>query len=108
MIAIIFEVETAEGCKSAYLDIAADLRPLLEQIDGFISVERFQSLSNEGKLLSLSLFRDEKAVRDWRQAAEHRVAQDNGRTHLFSNYRIRVAEVLRDYGKSNREQAPQV
>ena len=107
MIAVLFEVEPAKGCKQAYLDTAAELRPLLEQVDGFISVERFQSLSSEGKLLSLSFFRDEKAVSDWRQMAKHRDAQATGRAQLFSDYRIRVAEVLRDYGKTDREQVPQ-
>lgn len=106
MIAILFEVEPAEGCKQAYLDVAAELRPLLEQIDGFISVERFQSLSNSNKLLSMSYFRDEKAVSDWRRLAEHRDAQAKGRAQLFADYRIRVATVLRDYGKTDRGQVP--
>lgn len=106
MIAVIFEVEIAEGRKSDYLDIAAELKPLLEQIDGFISVERFQSLTNDGKLLSLSFFRDEEAVAEWRALAEHRSAQMQGRAGIFANYRLRVASVLRDYGMSEREEAP--
>lgn len=106
MIAVIFEVEIAEGRKADYLDIAAELKPLLEQIDGFISVERFQSLTQEGKLLSLSFFRDEKAVAEWRTVAEHRAAQSRGRTGIFANYRLRVASVLRDYGIIERDEAP--
>jgi len=106
MIAVIFEaLPRAEGYLR-YLDIAADLRPLLEVIDGFISVERFQSLSEEGKVLSLSFWRDEAAVREWRNVERHRGAQGVGRGGLFADYRIRVAEVLRDYGMHERGEAP--
>lgn len=107
MIAIIFEVEPAEGRKAAYLDIAADLKPLLETVDGFISVERFESLTTPGKLLSLSFWRDEEAVRNWRVMAEHRAAQSAGRKGLFAGYRLRVASVLRDYGLAERAEAPE-
>jgi len=106
MIAVIFEVEPAEGRKQDYLDLAAELRPLLEQIDGFLSVERFQSLSAPDKLLSLSFFRDEAAVRQWRILSAHRNAQAQGRLGIFANYRLRVAGVLRDYGLTERGQAP--
>ena len=106
MIAVIFEVEIAEGQKASYLEIASELKPLLEQVDGFLSVERFQSLSQPNKLLSLSFFRDEAAVLKWRQLAEHRAAQSKGRQGIFANYRLRVAEVLRDYGLQDREEAP--
>ncbi|MGY8526809.1 antibiotic biosynthesis monooxygenase family protein [Paracidovorax citrulli] len=106
MIAVIFEVQPAEGRKETYLDIAARLRPVLESIDGFISVERFQSLTNPDKLLSLSFFRDEAAVQAWRNTAEHRLAQRAGRGGVFAGYRLRVAHVLRDYGLDEREQAP--
>ncbi len=106
MIAIIFEVHIAEGRKPEYLDIAADLKPLLEQVDGFISVERFQSLNDPDKLLSLSFFRDEEAVQTWRNLAEHRVAQAKGRAGIFSDYRLKVVQVLRDYGMTDRDQAP--
>lgn len=106
MIAIIFEVEPFPEQKQNYLDIAASLKPLLEEIDGFISVERFQSLTNEGKILSLSLFRDEKAVENWRQLEKHRGAQSKGRSSVFKDYRIRVAGVIRDYGMFDRAQAP--
>jgi heme-degrading monooxygenase HmoA len=90
----------------SYLDIAAQIRPLLEQIDGFISVERFESLSEPGKILSLSFFRDEDAVKTWRNLGAHRKAQSAGRSEIFSNYRIRVASVFRDYGMTEREEAP--
>jgi len=106
MIAVIFEVEPREGRIDGYLDIAANLKPQLEQIDGFISVERFQSLTTPGKLLSLSFWRDEEAVRNWRQLETHRAAQRAGRRQLFADYRLRVAQVLRDYGMDEREQAP--
>lgn len=106
MIAVIFEVYPADGRKETYLDMAATLRPLLEQIDGFISVERFQSITDEKKYLSLSFFRDEDAVKEWRTLVEHRAAQTAGRAGIFSNYRLRVAHVLRDYGLNEREQAP--
>jgi heme-degrading monooxygenase HmoA len=106
MIAIIFEVEPHAEHKGQYLDIAASLRPMLEQIDGFISIERFQSLTDEKKILSLSFFRDEEAVLQWRKLAAHRNAQSKGRAGIFKNYRLRVAGVIRDYGMFDREQAP--
>src|SRR5437763_12930119 len=98
MYAVIFEVEPEPERSQNYLDIAAQLRPELEQIDGFISVERFQSLTQPGKILSLSFWRDEEAVARWRRQEQHRQAQRAGRTGIFSNYRLRVAAVLRDYG----------
>lgn len=107
MIAVIFEVEIAEGQKAAYLETAAALRPLLEESEGFISIERFQSLSSPDKLLSLSFWRDEEAVQRWRQLAEHRNAQAQGRAAVFADYRLRVAGVIRDYGMEERAQAPQ-
>ena len=106
MIAIIFEVWPADGRKQEYLDIAASLRPLLERIDGFISIERFESLTEPGKILSLSFFRDERAVAQWRALEAHREAQARGRAVVFRNYRLRVAGVLRDYGMHERGQAP--
>ena len=106
MIAVIFEVEPAEGRTDTYLDIAARLLPTLKAIDGFISVERFQSLTNPGKILSLSFFRDEAAVMTWRTTLQHREAQAAGRGGVFAGYRLRVAQVLRDYGLDEREQAP--
>jgi heme-degrading monooxygenase HmoA len=106
MIAVIFEVWPAAGRKQEYLDLAASLRPQLEQIDGFISIERFASLTNEGKILSLSVFRDEAAVQAWRNVEAHRVAQAKGRAGVFADYRLRVASVIRDYGMNERDQAP--
>ena len=107
MLAVIFEVWPKAGHKGEYLDIAASLRPELEKIDGFISVERFTSLTEEGKMLSLSFWRDEEAVIRWREQAEHQAAQGRGRGKVFANYRLRVASVLRDYGLNDRDQAPQ-
>jgi heme-degrading monooxygenase HmoA len=106
MIAVIFEVMPAPGRKQEYLDLAAALRPELEKIDGFISIERFASLTNEGKILSLSVFRDEEAVKAWRNLEGHRIAQARGRAGIFTDYRIRVAGVLRDYSMFDRAQAP--
>jgi len=106
MIAVIFEVVPREGRADVYFELAAGLRAHLEAIDGFISVERFQSLTQPGKVLSLSFWRDEDAVRRWRELEAHRNAQQAGRQQLFADYRLRVAQVLRDYGQSEREQAP--
>ena len=106
MIAVIFEVWPADGRTQHYLDLAAALRADLERIDGFVSVERFESLSERGKLLSLSFWRDEDAVRRWRNLPAHRATQAKGRSGVFRNYRLRVASVLRDYGLSERDQAP--
>jgi heme-degrading monooxygenase HmoA len=106
MIAVIFELVPADGRGQDYLDIAAGLRPLLDGIDGFLSIERFQSLSIPGKILSLSFWRDEEAVAGWRRTEAHRLAQGQGRAGIFSDYRLRVTSVDRDYGMREREQAP--
>jgi heme-degrading monooxygenase HmoA len=106
MIAVIFEVWPADGQKQNYLDAAATLRPELEKIDGFISVERFQGITEPGKLLSLSFFRDEAAVAAWRNVEGHRRAQAKGRGEVFADYRLRIAGVIRDYGMQDRAQAP--
>lgn len=107
MIAVIFEVEPAPGRRDAYLAIAADLKPLLAGIDGFISIERFQSLSDPDRILSLSFWRDEDAVAAWRNTQEHRQAQAAGRGGIFSGYRLRIAHVVRDYGLTERrDQTP--
>lgn len=106
MIAVIFEVWPRDEHKQEYLDLAADLRPVLEEIDGFVSVERFESLTEPGKILSLSIFRDEDALAEWRKLAAHRRAQSRGRARLFADYRLRVAGVIRDYGMNKRDQAP--
>jgi len=107
MFAVIFEVVPAAGRQQEYLDIAAALRPELEKIDGFISIERYSSLSNPGKILSLSIWRDEAALIQWRQHEEHHRAQWQGRGGIFADYRLRVASVVREYGMFEREQAPQ-
>jgi len=106
MIAVIFEVIPHNGRAQTYLDLAAQLRPALERMDGFISVERFESLTEHGKYLSLSFWRDDEAVAAWRRVEVHRAAQTAGRGSIFKNYRLRVAAVLRDYGLNEREQAP--
>jgi heme-degrading monooxygenase HmoA len=106
MIAVVFEVWPAEGRIEQYLDIAADLRPLLDGIDGFISIERFESLSEPGKILSLSFWRDEAAIVQWRRLEDHRTAQAIGRSDVFRDYRLRIAGVIRDYGMNDRVQAP--
>jgi heme-degrading monooxygenase HmoA len=106
MIAVIFEVWPNEGRRDTYLEMAAGLRPLLEEMDGFISVERFESLTEPGKMLSLSFWRDEEAVAAWRVVSAHRKAQSRGRAEMFADYRLRVAGVIRDYGMSERDEAP--
>jgi heme-degrading monooxygenase HmoA len=106
MYAVIFEVEPKSGRRRDYLDIAAALKSDLERIDGFISVERFQSLTNDGKILSLSFWRDAAAVMRWRKQERHRRAQEKGRHEIFRDYRISVAEVVRQYGMSDRAEAP--
>ncbi|MCU0731825.1 MAG: antibiotic biosynthesis monooxygenase [Hyphomonas sp.] len=106
MIAVIFEVHPAEGRKNDYLDIAAQMRPMVEQVEGFISVERFQSLTDPGKVLSLSFFEDEAAITRWRNLPAHRDAQSKGRGGVFDDYRLRIATVKRDYGMFDRAEAP--
>jgi heme-degrading monooxygenase HmoA len=106
VIAVIFEVWPAEGCKERYLDLAAALKTELETIDGFLSVERFQSLTDPDKLLSLSFWRDEAAVKEWRNSPSHRATQKQGRSGVFRDYRLRVVDVRRDYGMTERAEAP--
>src|SRR5690606_18597629 len=106
MIAVIFEVWADDENRPVYLDIAAELRPLLDTIDGFISIERFESLYTPGKILSLSFWRDEEAIAQWRQLEAHRTAQARGRGGVFQDYRLRIAGVIRDYGMNDRAQAP--
>jgi heme-degrading monooxygenase HmoA len=106
VIAVIFEVWPAEGRAGEYFDTAAGLKADLEKIDGFISVERYESLVAKGKYLSLSFWRDEEAIRKWRNLNGHRKAQKEGRAGVFADYRLRVASVLRDYGLRQRDGAP--
>lgn len=107
MIAVIFEVIPHADKKQDYLNVAAELRPLINEIDGFLSVERFQSLTDPEKLLSISFFRDEAALDEWRRLTQHRKAQRVGRNSYFKDYRLRVAHVMRDYGMENRDEAPE-
>jgi heme-degrading monooxygenase HmoA len=106
MIAVIFEVEPKPDKRQDYLDMAAALRSTLEKMDGFISIERFESLTNPGKILSLSFWRDEQAVADWRNVESHRRAQAAGRSDVFADYRLRVTAVIRDYGMNRRAEVP--
>jgi heme-degrading monooxygenase HmoA len=107
MIAVIFEVIPRKGQKDAYLGAAASLRHHLDRADGFLSIERFESLTQPGKFLSLSFWRDEEAVRQWRTLEEHRQMQKAGRQNMFEGYRLRVAGVIRDYGMLDRTGAPE-
>jgi heme-degrading monooxygenase HmoA len=106
MIAVIFEAWPAEGQGARYLDLAAGLKPLLAEIDGFVSIERFESLAEPGKLLSLSFWRDEAAIAEWRNREAHRAVQTLARGGVFRDYRLRIAPVERDYGMADRGQAP--
>jgi heme-degrading monooxygenase HmoA len=106
MIAVIFEVVPRQGQRDAYLAAAASLRDRLATIDGFLSIERFESIAQPGKLLSLSFWRDEEAVKQWRTLEEHRQVQQAGRERIFEDYRLRVAQVVRDYGMNDRQEAP--
>jgi heme-degrading monooxygenase HmoA len=106
MIAVIFEVIPREGQKDDYLNLAAALKPVLENMKGFISIERFQSLTNPEKILSLSFWKDEESIQQWRNIEMHRMAQAKGREHIFTDYRLRIAVVSRDYGMFDRKEAP--
>ncbi len=106
MIAVIFEVIPAAGKMDEYLSIAAGLKPILEKIEGFISVERFQSINDPGKMLSLSFWKDEESIKQWRNTEMHRLAQSKGTDSVFTDYRLRIANVNRDYGMFDRKEAP--
>ncbi|MCG6877251.1 MAG: antibiotic biosynthesis monooxygenase [Betaproteobacteria bacterium] len=106
MIAVIFEVKPNPGRRDAYLDMAARLRPFLAEVEGFISIERFESLTEPGKMLSLSFWRDEESVQQWRNLEAHRKSQDQGRKAIFADYRLSVAQVIRSYGLHDRAEAP--
>lgn len=106
MIAVIFELEPRAGGASRYFELADALKGSLAHLEGFVSIERFESITQPGRYLSLSFWQDEQAVKNWRNQQAHRMAQQEGRSQLFSDYRLRVASVIRDYGLSNRGQAP--
>jgi len=106
MIAVLFEAWPEPGQHDRYFELAAALRPELDAIDGFLGIERFESLAEPGKLLSLSWWRDEAAIAAWRSAEHHRAAQAEGRATVFRDYRLRIATVVRDYGMHDRAQAP--
>ena len=106
MIAVLFEVWPAPGRQSRYLELAMALRPELDRIDGFLAIERFESLAEPGKLLSLSFWRDEATIAAWRNSVSHRATQSEGRQGVFSDYRLRISNIVRDYGMTNRAQAP--
>lgn len=106
MIAVIFEVTARDGAVDEYFAHAARLKSKLELIDGFVSVERFESVTQPGKFLSLSFWRDEEAVKRWRNQVDHRATQSASRATVFEDYRLRVANVIRDYGMFDRSEAP--
>ena len=106
MVVVIFELWVAEGRTREYFDLAASLRSELEQIDGFVSIERFESVTTPGKFVSLSFWRDEESVSRWRNVEEHRRAQALGRGGIFADYRLRVASIIRDYGLHTRDEVP--
>ena len=106
MLAVIFEFEPHPERKQDYLDLAAELNPEVRKIDGFLGIERFESLTRPGHFVSLSFWRDEDALAEWRNVERHREAQRAGREEIFADYRLRVAEIRRDYGFDVRDQAP--
>ena len=106
MIAVIFEFTAADGRFADYKRLAEGLNEEVRKLDGFISIERFQSISNANKFVSISFWRDEEAVRKWRNLQKHREAQAKGRSGIFSAYRLRVCNVMRDYGMQERGEAP--
>jgi heme-degrading monooxygenase HmoA len=106
VITVIFEFTPAEGRFSEYLDLVATLKADLERADGFISLERFESITTKGKFVSLQFWRDEEAVRKWRNLQRHREVQAKGRAGIFTSYRLRIASVVRDYTMDERAQAP--
>lgn len=106
MIAVIFELHPHPGAAARYFELAAALKEELSSVDGFVSVERFESITRPGHFLSLSFWRDDDAVRNWRCHAMHRQAQQEGRSSVLASYRLRVAAVQRDYGALERDQVP--
>ena len=107
MIAVIFEFTPADGRKQDYFDLVAGLKPELEKAEGFLSIERFESITVPGRFLSLQFWRDEECIRKWRNLRQHREAQAKGRGGVFSGYRLRIASVIRDYTMEDRAQVPE-
>ena len=107
MIAVIFEFTPADSRFQDYMGLAGGLNEIVKDFDGFISIERFESISNKGKFVSLSFWRDEEAVKKWRNVQKHREAQAKGRGGIFKGYRLRIAAVIRDYEMDKRAQAPE-
>ncbi len=106
-IIVLFEVIPTKEGKEKYLELASMLRPMLANIDGFISGERFQSLNNEDKLLSINIWESEEALMKWRNNLEHRMSQAKGKNKLFTSYKITVCNSIREYTDTNREEAPE-
>ena len=106
MIAVIFEFTPAEGRFPEYMDLVGELKSDLARAEGFISLERFESITSKGKFVSLQFWRDEESVRKWRNVQKHRAAQAKGRAGIFASYRLRIAEVVRDYTMDERGEAP--
>src|SRR5688500_8008896 len=107
MIAVIFEFTPAEGRFKDYMALVDTLREDLAKAEGFISLERFESITNRGKFVSLQFWRDDECVRKWRNLQKHREAQKQGRSSIFKSYRLRIASVIRDYEMDRRDQAPE-
>jgi heme-degrading monooxygenase HmoA len=108
MVVVIFESwPKRDGGKDAYLNMAAALMPLVQKMDGFISVERFQSVADANKMVAISFWRDEAAVSAWRNVIEHRRVQAGSRSTVFDDYRLRIAAVIRDYTSRDRREAPE-
>lgn len=105
MIAVLFEANAVAEKQARYLELAAQLRSELDNVEGFIAIERFQSLSTEGKILSLSWWENEEAVQEWKRNTLHQAAQQEGQQTIFAHYRIRVAQVLREYSSDSRHTA---
>jgi heme-degrading monooxygenase HmoA len=107
MIVVLFEAQLRPGQQQTYLDLAANLRPEVQRVDGFLSIERFTSLNDPQKILSVSCWRDELSLSKWRQFPAHRAAQAEGRENVFLDYHLRITQVIRDYGMNDRAAAPQ-
>ncbi len=106
-IVVLFEVTPTKEGMEKYLELASMLKPMLSGFDGFISAERFQSLNNEGKLLSMNVWENEEAIEKWRNTLSHRMSQLEGKNKLFESYKITVCNTIREYSNTDRKNAPQ-